>query len=224
MMRQAIGLIGYVLLFACLLFVPARTVDWPAAWILLATLSVARAMSLVGLWRTQRALLETRTSFPAPQEGQPAADRILLPLIMASFAGLILFTARDVWHVHLFGPPPLWLRVAGLLGFASGWWLVHLALRANAFALTVVRHQRDQLVIDVGPYAVVRHPMYSGLVLVMVGLGLWLGSVGGALAALIPVALLALRIAFEERLLRRELPAYAAYAQRVRARLVPGLW
>lgn len=226
MLGQLIGLAGYVTLFGTLLFMPAGTVDWPAAWILLAVLLVVRGISAVQLWRTQRGLMERRSGVPLPQKGQPAADRILLPLSMATFAGLVAFTSLDVWHLHLLPRPPLVVRCAGLLLFTAGWWLAHLALRENAFALTVVRHQeeRDHRVVDTGPYAVVRHPMYTGLLILMVGLGLWLGSLAGALATALPASVLAARILVEERVLRDGMPAYSLYAQRVRARLLPGLW
>jgi len=226
MLRQLIGLAGYVTLFGILLFLPAGTLDWPAAWIVLAVLLVVRGVSAVQLWRTQRGLMERRSGVPLPQKGQPAADRILLPLSMASFAGLVAFTSLDVWHLHLLPAPPLVVRGAGLLLFMSGWWLVHLALRENAFALTVVRHQeeRDHRVVDTGPYAVVRHPMYTGLLTLMVGLGLSLGSSAGALATAIPAVILAARIVVEERVLREGMPAYNLYAQRVPARLLPGVW
>ena len=226
MFGQLIGLAGYVALFGALLFVPARTLDWPDAWILLAVLLIVRGVSAVQLWRTQRGLMERRSGVPLPQKGQPAADRILLPLSMASFAGLVAFASLDVWHLHLLPSPPLVVRYTGLLLFAGGWWLAHLALRENAFALTVVRHQeeREHRVIDTGPYAVVRHPMYTGILIVMVGLGLWLGSLAGALATVVPALILALRIVVEERVLREAMPAYNLYTQRVRARLLPRLW
>jgi protein-S-isoprenylcysteine O-methyltransferase Ste14 len=122
--------------------------------------------------------------------------------------------------------PPYWLRIAGLAAFTLGWWIVYRALRTNAFAVTVVRcqHERAQDVIDTGPYAVVRHPMYAGLVPVMAGLALWLGSLAGALLAIVPVTFLALRIVVEERMLVDQLPGYTAYTQRVRRRLLPGIW
>jgi protein-S-isoprenylcysteine O-methyltransferase Ste14 len=226
MTRQLVGLAGYVLLFAFLLFVPAGTLHWPAAWILLATLAVVRGASITLLWRTRRALLEARTAIPLPQAGQPLSDRLLLPATMAAFAGLVAFTARDVWHWHLIATPPLWLRGVGLLAFTVGWGIVHLALRANAFALTVVRLQQDraQQVVQQGAYAFVRHPMYLGLLFVMTGLALALGSVAGVAAAVVPGAILALRIVAEERLLRTHLPGYAAYGERVRWRLLPGIW
>ncbi|HXV17608.1 MAG TPA: isoprenylcysteine carboxylmethyltransferase family protein [Gemmatimonadaceae bacterium] len=226
MLRQIVGLAGYVALFGLLLYAGAGTLEWRAAWVLLATLFMVRGISVVLLWRTQRSLLDERSTLPLPQAGQPAADRILLPLSMASFAGIVFFSALDVWHLRLLSMPPFWLRVAGLAAFTLGWWVVYRALRTNAFAVTVVRcqHERAQHVIDTGPYAVVRHPMYAGLIPVMAGLALWLGSLAGALLAVVPVTFLAIRIVVEERMLNDRLPGYSEYRQRVRARLVPGIW
>jgi protein-S-isoprenylcysteine O-methyltransferase Ste14 len=226
MIRQLAGLAGYVLLFALLLFLPAGTLHWRAAWILLAMLAVVRGVSLVLLWRAQRELLEARSSVPLPQVGQPVTDRILLPALMAAIASQIAFTARDVWHWHLMPVPSLWVRGIGLFLFGCGWGIVYFALRANAFAVTVVRLQQDraQKVVAFGAYAIVRHPMYAGVIGVMVGLALWLGSFAGVVAAVAPIVLLVVRIVFEERLLRAHLSGYAAYGERVRWRILPGIW
>lgn len=226
MARQLAGLIGYLLIFVVLLFVPAGTVDWPAAWVLLATLFVVRLASVLSLWRTSSALLNARSMVPLPKAGQPTPDRILLPAYMASYAAQVAFASWDVWHLHLLAAPPTWLRWIGLVVFTVGWWVIYRALRENAYALTVVRLQDDrgQNVVDTGPYSVVRHPMYSGVTLVMIGFPLWLGSVAALIMVVVPVGLLALRVHFEERLLRVRLPGYEDYRQRVRWRIAPGVW
>jgi len=87
-----------------------------------------------------------------------------------------------------------------------------------------VQDERGHRVVSTGPYAIVRHPMYAGLVSVMVGMGLWLHSTATAIAALIPTACLVARIVLEERMLRSRFPEYADYARAVRWRLVPGVW
>ena len=225
MIRQLAFLLTYVTLFALLLFTPAGTVHWRAAWILLGALFLVRGLSAATLYRQRRDLLAERLRLPV-QRGQPWADRLLLPAFMASFAALVAFVSWDRWHLHLFPAPPVWLRAVGLLAFVLGWGMTHLALRANAFAVTVVRHQaeREHTVVTTGPYAIVRHPMYAGIVPVMVGMSLWLGSTAGVLGTVVPVAILAARILLEERVLERALPAYASYAARVRWRLVPHIW
>jgi protein-S-isoprenylcysteine O-methyltransferase Ste14 len=79
-------------------------------------------------------------------------------------------------------------------------------------------------VVDTGIYSRLRHPMYSGNPLILVGLSLWLGSYLAVFCAVLPVALLMIRIRLEERFLMRELPGYSDYSSRVRYRLVPGIW
>ena len=226
MIRQLAGLAGYIALFAGLLFLPAGTIHWRAAWILLATLALVRGVSTVLLWRSRRPLLEARSALPLPQAGQPWADRLLLPLSMAAFAGQIAVAASDVWHWRAWPEPAGWLSDLGLLLFVGGWGVVHLALHANAFALTVVRAQaeRAQVVVAHGAYAIVRHPMYAGLLGVMVGQALWLRSTAAVVAVAGPGAVLAVRIVIEERVLRDALPGYGAYVARVPWRLVPGVW
>jgi protein-S-isoprenylcysteine O-methyltransferase Ste14 len=122
-------------------------------------------------------------------------------------------------------PGPL-VSSLGLVLFAAGWGIMTLALRENAFAAPVVKHQeeRQQTVIDTGVYGVVRHPMYAGAVLLLVGMPLWLESYAAAMLASVPIGTLVLRILVEEQFLRRELKGYDAYTERVRYRLIPFLW
>lgn len=225
MIHRLLDLIGYVALFAAALLIPAGTVHWRAAWILLAVLFLVRGASAVLLQTVQPELLAERARFPI-QRGQIAADRILLVAFMASFAALVVFASVDLWHLHLLAVPPRWLRAISLAAFAVGWWIIHLALAANSFAVTVVRYQseRGHAVADGGPYRVVRHPFYAGLPLVTLGLCLWLGSVAAAALTVVPIAILVARIIHEERMLRARLDGYDAYAARVRWRLVPGIW
>ena len=135
--------------------------------------------------------------------------------------------ALDVFHWHALPSPPPFLATLGLILFALGWIIKALALRENAFAVTVVRLQAERLhqVVDTGVYALVRHPMYAGSPFVHLGLSLWLGfRVPAALYVSLPLALLMVRIGLEERFLRRELPGYSEYMKRVSYRLLPGFW
>jgi protein-S-isoprenylcysteine O-methyltransferase Ste14 len=222
--RLIVGVVAYVALFAVLLFVPAGTVEWRRAWVLLGVLLVARTATVWSVARVNPELMVERTALPI-HRGQPV-DRVLVSLFMASFAALVAFCAADVWRLHLLPAPPVVLSAAGLAAFAFGWWICARVLLTNAFATTVVRHQEERAhrVVDTGVYAVVRHPMYAAQIPLLAGMGLWLGSTAGALAAAVPMAILAVRIVFEERFLRGHLDGYADYTRRVRWRLVPGLW
>jgi protein-S-isoprenylcysteine O-methyltransferase Ste14 len=163
---------------------------------------------------------------PPLQRGQPLADKILLLLFIGEFCGVTLCIPLDVFRWHLLGRPGPLVSSLGLVGFVGGWAIIALALRENAFAAPVVRHQaeRHQIVIDTGLYGLVRHPMYAGFVPVIIGMPLWLDSSAAALLASLPIATIAIGARVEESFLRRELPGYAVYMTRVRSRFIPFLW
>jgi protein-S-isoprenylcysteine O-methyltransferase Ste14 len=212
-------------IFGVLLFVPGGTLKWWRAWVFIAVIVAASTITMATAFRANEELLDERFK-PPIQRGQPLADRIILIAFVATFFVLVVFIPLDIFHWHLLGGPPAILAVLGLAMFIAGWWLMALALRANAFAAPVVRHQeeRHQVVIDRGVYSIVRHPMYAGGVLVMIGMPLWLESWAATLFAIIPITLIAIRIVFEEQFLRCELSGYGAYAARIRYRLIPFVW
>jgi protein-S-isoprenylcysteine O-methyltransferase Ste14 len=214
-----------VLIFGALLFIPAGTMSWWRAWMFLAVVFVLSAATMFGIFPGREELLDERYKLPIQKE-QALADRIILPLFIASFIGAVAFIPLDVFRLHLMGAPGLLVSSLGLALFVAGWTLIALAFRENAFAAPVVKHQeeRQQTVIDTGVYAVVRHPMYAGGLLVILGMPLWLESYAATLLTAVPLGIGALRIVFEERFLRRELKGYAAYAERVRYRIIPFLW
>lgn len=226
MLRVLLRVIADAVVVATVLFVAAGTLAWRRAWVLLAVLLVVRVLSAIAVFRVNPALLRERATVLIHRD-QPLADRLILLAFMATaFMGVPAVAALDVFHWHVLPSPPLPLASVGLVVFTLGWMIIALALRANAFAVTVIRlqNERQHTVVDTGVYSVVRHPMYAGSPLVQVGLSLWLGSYTAALAAAIPLGLLMVRIGLEERLLRRELPGYRAYAARVPYRVLPGIW
>lgn len=211
--------------FGLLLFVPAGTLRWWRAWALLAALLVCVAATLAFIFRDRKELFNERLKLPF-QKGQPLADKVLLPLLLVSFVGWMVFLPLEVFRFRLLPRPGALVSSLGLAMVAAGWWIESLAMRENPFAIAVVRHQaeRHQTVIDTGIYRVVRHPMYAGAIPLLAGMALWLESYAGALLAAVPIATLIVRIAIEEHLLRRKLDGYAAYIERVPYRLIPLVW
>lgn len=213
------------IIFGVPLFVPAGTWDWWRAWVIVGVALIGGAGAILSLAREHRGILEERMK-PPFQKGQPFADKILVLVLLATFLGILLVTSLDVFRFHLMSKPGALVSSLGLALTIAGWWITYLALRENAFAALVVKHQEDrgQIVIDTGVYSVVRHPMYAGGSLLLFGIPLWLESYPGALIACLAVATLVARISLEERFLRRELAGYDAYASRVRYRLIPLVW
>jgi protein-S-isoprenylcysteine O-methyltransferase Ste14 len=219
------GIVFTVAIFGGLLFLPAGTLDWWRAWVFLGVVFVGTVASTVSVSRVNKGLLEERFK-PPLQKGQPLADKIVVVLLIAAFVSLIVFIPLDVFRFQLLAKPGTLVSALGLVLFVGGWWIMTLALRENAFAAPVVKHQeeRQQTVIDSGVYGVVRHPMYAGAVPLLVGMPLWLESYAAAMLASVPIATLAVRILVEEQFLRRELAGYDAYTERVRYRLIPFVW
>ena len=118
------------------------------------------------------------------------------------------------------------LKVVGAVLIPVGFFIVWLTFRENSFAAPVIKIQKErgQHVISTGPYAIVRHPMYAGGALYMIGMPLLLGSGLGLLILPLLLGALSVRIFIEEATLRKGLPGYGEYTRRVRYRLVPGVW
>ena len=226
MLRVMVRLIADAVLVAILLFLAAGTLAWVRAWVLLGTLFLVRAVGAVAVYRVNPELLRERARLPIHQEQLPVDRALLLGVLATGFLGLPIVAGLDALGWHALSTPAPLVADFGLALFILGWIVKGLALRANAFAVTVVRLQseRAHAVVDSGPYGVVRHPFYAADPLILVGLSVWLQSYLAAVCALIPIALMVIRLRLEERFLRRELPGYTAYADRVRFRLIPGIW
>jgi protein-S-isoprenylcysteine O-methyltransferase Ste14 len=213
----------WLAVLGAVLFLVAGTFDWPGAWVLLTESAVLGLLSGVRIARHDPELLKERMRGPIQKEQKPWDKRLLtvifsLCFLMPIVAGLeVRFGTSTV---------PGWLQVLGALGLAFGIYVFHVVMETNSYASAVVRIQseRGQKVISTGPYAYVRHPMYAGAVAYFLGLGLLLGSWYAVGIGVLIIALFGLRAVWEEETLARELDGYAAYAERVRYRLIPGVW
>ena len=219
------GVVFNVAFYALLLFVRAGTLHWWRAWVFLAVTVVVMALAVFSILPDNADLFSQRAK-GIIQKGQPLWDRVLVILLVVSYVGQIVFIPLDVFRFHLVSKPGEFVSFLGLALYVAGWWIMTLAMKVNPFAVPVVRLQeeRQQRVIDTGVYAVVRHPMYTGFVPMVVGPALWLQSYVAALLAIVPIAVLAARSVFEERFLKRELKGYEAYTKKVRYRLIPFVW
>jgi protein-S-isoprenylcysteine O-methyltransferase Ste14 len=212
-----------VVALGAVLFASAGSLDWPAAWVFLVTSAALGAACGLWLAKIDPDLLAERMR-PTFQADQPAADkRFMLIFLVAALVWLIAIgldrraQASDV---------PLVLQAVGLAMYLLSTAFIMWVFRENSFAAPVVKVQaaRHHHVVSSGPYAFVRHPMYSGIMLFFFGVPLLLGSWWGGAIAPVFAVLFAVRARIEERALIEGLPDYADYAARVRYRLVPGVW
>jgi protein-S-isoprenylcysteine O-methyltransferase Ste14 len=213
----------WIAVMGALLFVPAGTLHWPAAWVFLSTIAILGIAAGLWLAKTDPALLAERMR-PMMQNDQPAADKKFM--LVFGFVALVWFLAIGLDRREHASDVPLALQALGLAMLVCSTGFIMWVMRENSFAAPVVKLQteRGHRVVSTGPYAWVRHPMYSGTVLFFVGAPLLLGSWWGVAMSPLFAVLFAIRIAIEERALIAGLPDYADYTTRVRYRLVPGLW
>ena len=219
-------LIADAVLVAVCLFGAAGTADWWRGWTLVATLLTIRVLGAVVVYSKNPALLRDRAKLPLHAD-QAQSDKLLVVCILATgFLGVPMLAAADVFHLHALPQPPSIVADAGIALFTLGWVLKSLVLLSNPFATSAVRLQseRSHAVCSAGPYRFVRHPFYAADPLIFLGLSLWLESYLAALCAVVPLALIVVRLQLEERFLQHRLPGYSEYSTRVRYRLLPGVW
>jgi protein-S-isoprenylcysteine O-methyltransferase Ste14 len=214
----------WLAVMGALLFVAAGNWRWIQGWAFLAIFVFGSIGLSAWLMRRDPALLAARLG-PLSQRGQPLWDKIFLFVFILVWFGWLGLMGLDAQRWHTSDMPP-WLNLAGGVLVIAGFLGTMRVFRENSFAAPVVRLQseRAQRLIDTGPYALVRHPMYAAAMLYLFGMPLLLGSWYGLLVVPLFIAGLAPRAVMEEQMLTRELPGYADYRARVRYRLIPGLW
>lgn len=213
-LRMGVGLVVVL----GVLFGSAGRWDLPFFWAWLGVLMGSMALVMATI---DRELLRERD-----QPGPGGKDRHMRLVFMPIFLAHMVIAGLDVGRFHFSDTVPVWLRIAGLVGLALCLATTAWIIRVNRFFSPVVRIQKERghYLISHGPYAWVRHPGYlSSLPAFPLG-GLALGS-WWALAPLVAgIFLLLRRTVIEDRFLREHLAGYEEYSERVRYRLVPGLW
>ncbi len=210
--------LAFLVVTIILLFVPAWTFDDWQAWAYLGVVFIPFTCAVIYLLLTDPALIERRMH---TREREPQQKWVVL-LTMAWF--LLIFIVPGLDHRFGWSSAPLVLVVVTDVLVFLGYLLIFLVLRENSYASRVVEVEQGQKVISSGPYAIVRHPMYLGTLVMFFLTPLALGSYWGLIVALPLIPTLVLRIVNEEKVLAAELPGYADYMRQVKFRLVPGIW
>jgi protein-S-isoprenylcysteine O-methyltransferase Ste14 len=213
-------LIGGLLLGA-LLFLPAGTLNYWQAWAFIVVFMTFVTVIGVYLSLKDPALLERRKNI-GPAAEQSLAQKIIISIGILGNLGLLVFCALDYRYRWSSMPPYVSLFGDGLV--ALGLFIDLLVFRENSYGASNIKVEEAQRVISTGPYALVRHPMYAGVLVMLIGVPLALNSWWGLAIVAVVVPGLAWRIMDEERLLKKELPGYVEYIHKVRYRLVPYLW
>jgi protein-S-isoprenylcysteine O-methyltransferase Ste14 len=204
-----------------LLFLPAGTLNYWQAWVFIATSMVATILPSIYLARTNPAALERRMR-AGPRAEARTLQKIVITGAFLTFLGMLVLSAYD--HRLGWSHLPAWLCLVGDVLVALGLGISMLVVIQNGYAAANITVETGQQVVRTGVYKFVRHPMYVGNIVMMVGIPLALDSYWGLLFVLPGAAVLVLRIRDEEKLLTQELAGYPEYAQHVRYRLLPYVW
>jgi protein-S-isoprenylcysteine O-methyltransferase Ste14 len=224
LLRKRIAQVGCILaLQAAVLFLSAGRLDWPGAWAFLAVYLAVVLVNLVVLLPRHRALFAERArvadNVKTWDRWLAPAVSLLMPLVTLAVSGL----DRRYGASADLSPD---IQVAALAATVLGYVVVDWAMLSNDFFSGLVRIQTDRghQVACGGPYRIVRHPGYVGMIVFNLAAPLVLGSLWGMVPAMVTAALFVVRTALEDRTLEHELPGYRAYTERTGYRLVPGLW
>lgn len=205
-------------MLALLLFLPARTVNFWEAWVFIGLLYTPATFFLIYLYRKDPELLEKRMKMREKEKEQ----KFLVKISSLFFIGAFLIPGFDKYYG--WSSVPLWLTIFSDMAALFGYVICVVVLLQNRFASRIIEIQEKQKVIDTGLYSIVRHPMYIG-VLILYGFAPFaLGSFWMLAGSVYLVFIIVFRILNEEKVLAKELTGYKEYMEKVKYRLIPGIW
>lgn len=210
-----------VLAFAALLLGPAGSLRFWQGWLFgFVFVAATSAMSIYFLKHDPK-LVERRMHIGPTAEQEPA-QKIIMAIILSGFVVLLALPGFDYrWH---WSAVPPWLVLAANVGVVLSFGIFFVVLKQNSYAASTIRVEAGQPVVSTGAYAIVRHPLYSGALVLLTFTPLALGSYWTLLVLVPMVPVLAWRLLDEERFLKLNLPGYADYCRSTRFRLIPRIW
>ena len=213
-------------LFAVALLWPAGTWRWWEAWVLIVMWVVYGAVMTHYLLQHDPILLAERLKLVPIHKEQKYWDKLLMSVFFIGGIGLYLIPGFDVMRYEWSEPLPEWMRILALLIHLPCFLLLGWVMRENTFLSQVVKIDKDRghKVVTTGPYALVRHPMYTVVIVLLFAVPVALGSRYALVLAVFLTLLLIIRTNFEDRTLHEELKGYPEYAKQTRYRLIPGIW
>jgi protein-S-isoprenylcysteine O-methyltransferase Ste14 len=219
--RSFAGLLFLLAMLALALFASAGTFDFWQAWVYLAVFGGSVFLITAYLFVRDRRLLESRLNVGPVAETRRSQQVIQA---LASLFFLLLFIIPGLDRRFGWSHVPAALSIVSDILVALSLFFVFLVFRENSFTSAIIEVANEQRVISTGPYSLVRHPMYSGAMLLLIFSPLALGSWVGVPFAIPVMLVIVLRLLDEERFLSRSLPGYEDYRRKVRWRLLPGIW
>ena len=199
-------------------FLPAGTWTYWEAWVYLAIVFIPMILALAYFIKKSPELLERRMRMREKEAGQKLIAKLFILYFLFIFL-LPGFDKRFGWS-----DSPVGVVIVADILVLVGYGFIVLVLRVNQYASRIIEVEQGHQIITHGPYAIVRHPMYAGALLLYIFSPLALGSYWAVIPALLIIPLLIARIRNEEKVLVRDLDGYKEYLKSTKYRLIPGLW
>jgi protein-S-isoprenylcysteine O-methyltransferase Ste14 len=215
--------VGGIAIMSAAFFGSAGTLDWPEAWIYM-ILQYSFSMML-GIWLKKHnpSLLRDRMAFLKPTA--KAWDKVILLISTIAFIPYLILPGLDAVRFQ-WSSVPLLVKAVGFIGIILSFMLVFWVMRENTFLSRIVEIQKEKghRVITTGPYQYVRHPMYFGVIVLFFSIPVALGSLLGLIPSGALTLLILIRTVLEDKTLREELEGYNSYTEKVRYKIIPGIW
>ncbi|MDP4226832.1 MAG: isoprenylcysteine carboxylmethyltransferase family protein [Bacteroidota bacterium] len=205
-----------IIVLSLILFLPAGTLRFWQAWIYLTIFSIITIFMIVYFSKKSPELLTRRSEFREQEKVRKIPPFLKLFLVMYLIPGLDF---RFNWSAV-----PLWLVIVANIMVCSGYIFIIIVFNENSYASATIKLENEQRVISTGPYAIIRHPMYAGMLLMTFFTPLALGSYWALIPCILFIPWLYLRIKNEEEILLNELPGYGEYCGKIKYRLLPLIW
>jgi protein-S-isoprenylcysteine O-methyltransferase Ste14 len=220
-LKTLFGFVQLIVMLGVCLFGPAGSFSFWQAWVYSITFIGSAVMITFYLWNRDPELLARREN-AGPGAEKERTQKIIQLFASILFLALLIIPSFD--HRYGWSNVPLYTIILGDILVALGYLIIFLVLKENSFAASTIKLSPGQKVITTGPYSIVRHPMYSGALIMLFGTPLALGSWWGLLMFIPFTLILVWRLLDEEKFLFKNLQGYYEYCQKVRYRLVPLLW
>lgn len=216
--KIAVRFVLALLFLGIIFFWPAGTFRYWQAWVYIAILFIPMMGILVYFIRKDPELLDRRMKSKEKERRQ----KTIIATGSLVYLGIYLLPGFD--RRYGWSSVPVFVVIFADILVLAGYCFFARILKENRYASRIVEVTKEQVLISTGPYAWIRHPMYLAVVIMYVLTPLALGSYWAVLPALSLIVILVARIQNEEKVLLRELPGYRDYQNRVRYRLIPGVW
>ncbi len=221
--RGILSLGVFFIVLGALMFIPAGDIRWAKGWLFILVFFLLTVPAIIYLWRVNPEIFVARSR--VFRAGTKRWDKVLMMFLFLSLTAIFIVAGFDAGRFHWSSVPP-WLILLGYVLLCAGYLISIWAESVNKFAEPSVRIQteRGHKVIDTGPYAIVRHPIYLGGLVMFTGIPLTLGSFWAFIPTAVVAVILIVRTILEDKTLQKELAGYKEYASRVPHRLIPGIW